>query len=63
MSKEFLIKEFEFVADKLDLTKKELQEIFEGKNKTFRDYKNKIKLIKLGARVMQMLKLETRLFR
>ena len=63
MSEEFLIKEFEYVADKLDLTKMQLQEIFEGENKSFRDYKSKIKLINFGAKVMQMLNLETRLFR
>jgi N-acetyl sugar amidotransferase len=63
LSEEFLNKEFEYVAEKLDLTKEEFQEIFEGENKTFRDYKSKIKLIKLGATVMQMLGLEKRLFR
>ena len=63
MSEEFLIKEFEYVADKLDLTKSQLQEIFDGKNKSFRDYNSKIKLINFGAMVMQKLRLETRLFR
>ena len=63
LSDEFLNKEFEYVAQKLDLTKIELQEIFEGENKSFKDYKSKIKLIKLGAKVMQILGLETRLFR
>lgn len=63
LSEEFLMKEFEYVADKLDLSKKELQNIFEGENKSFRDYKNKIKIINLGAKVMQKLGLETRLFR
>ena len=63
MSEEFLKKEFEYVADKLDLTKEELKKIFEGKNKTFRDYKTKIKLINFGAKVMQKLGLEKRLFR
>ncbi len=63
MSEDFLKKEFEYVADKLDLTKTELQEIFEGENKTFRDYNSKIKLINFGAMVMQKLSLEKRLFR
>ena len=57
------MKEFEYVADKLDLTKDELQVIFEGENKTFRDYKTKIKLIMFGSKVMQKLGLEKRLFR
>lgn len=63
LSEEFLQKEFEYVADKLDLSKAELQEIFDGDNKTFHNYKNKIKLIGLGAQVTQKLGLEKRLFR
>lgn len=63
LSEEFLKKEFEYVADKLDLSVNELQEIFEGENKTFHDYKNKIKLIRLGAKAMSILGLEKRLFR
>ena len=63
LSEEFLNKEFEYVADKLDLTKDELQVIFEGENKTFRDYKSKINFIMFGSKVMQKLGLEKRLFR
>lgn len=63
LSEEFLQKEFEYVANKLDLTKEELQEIFEGENKTYNDYKNKRKLIGLGAQTMRKLGLEKRLFR
>ncbi|KFF18041.1 N-acetyl sugar amidotransferase [Chryseobacterium sp. JM1] len=63
LSDEFLQKEFEYVAHKLDLTTDELQTIFEGKNKTYHDYKNKRKLIGLGAKSMKVLGLEKRLFR
>ena len=63
LSEEFLQKEFDYVADKLDLNRAELQEIFDGENKTFHDYQNKIKLIGFGARMMQKLGLEKRLFR
>jgi N-acetyl sugar amidotransferase len=63
LSEDYLEKEFEYVADKLDLTVGELREIFEGENKTFHDYKNKIKLIGFGAKMMQKLGLEKRLFR
>lgn len=63
LSEEFLQKEFDYVADKLDLTRQELQAIFDGENKTFHDYKTKIKLIGLGAKVMTKLGLEKRLFR
>ena len=63
LSEDFLNKEFEYVADKLDLTKQELQDIFDGKNKIFRDYTSKIKLIMFGAKIMDKLGLEKRLFR
>lgn len=63
LSEEDLKKEFEYVANKLDLSVEELQKIYEGENKTFHDYKNKIKLIGLGAKVMRKLGLEKRLFR
>lgn len=63
LSNEELKKEFEYVANKLDLTIEELQKIYEGENKTFHDYKNKIKLIGFGAKVMRKLGLEKRLFR
>jgi hypothetical protein len=63
MDEQFLTHEFEYVANKLDLSVFELREIFEGKNKTFRDYKNKKNLIDYGAKVMRVLGLERRLFR
>lgn len=59
----FLKSEFEYVANKLDLTVDELQKIFEGENKTCLDYRNKRFLIGIGSRVMSMLGLERRLFR
>jgi len=63
LSEEFLQKEFDYVADKLDLTREDLQTIFDGKNKTFHEYKTKIKLLNFGANVMQKIGLEKRLFR
>lgn len=63
MDEHFLKQEFEYVANKLDLTVAELQEIFEGENKTSADYKNKRALIGLGATSMKILGLEKRLFR
>lgn len=63
LPEDFLQKEFDYVADKLEITRAELQEIFEGENRTFHHYNNKIKLIGLGARMMQKLGLEKRLFR
>lgn len=63
MDEQFLIQEFEYVANKLDLSVKELQAIFDGENKTYRDYKNKRFLIGLGAKAMKILGLEKRFFR
>jgi putative aminotransferase len=63
MDEQFLKQEFEYVANKLDLTVEEFQVLFDGKNKTFYDYKNKKWLIDLGAKVMMLLGLEKRLFR
>jgi N-acetyl sugar amidotransferase len=58
-----LMKEFEYVAKKLDFTVDELWGYFNGPNKTFRDYKNNYKLIQLGTKVMQLLGLEKRAFK
>jgi hypothetical protein len=63
MDEQFLKTEFEFMANKLGLSVAELQAIFEGENKTYRDYKNKRFLIGIGSRVMSALGLERRLFR
>ncbi|MBD8082317.1 N-acetyl sugar amidotransferase [Chryseobacterium caseinilyticum] len=63
MTEEDIANEFEYVAHKLDLTVEELQNIFDGENKTFRDYKNKRNWIGLGAKILKGLGLEKRLFR
>lgn len=63
LDEQFLLHEFEYVANKLDLSVEELRAIFEGENKTFRAYKNKKNIIDQGARVMRALGLERRLFR
>lgn len=63
MDEHFLKQEFEYVANKLGVSVKELQDIFDLENKTYRDYKNKRFLIGLGAKAMTMLGLEKRLFR
>lgn len=63
MDEHFLMQEFEYVANKLDLTVDELQEIFDGEKKTYRDYKNKRWLIGFGANLLRWLGLERRYFR
>lgn len=63
MDEHFLKQEFEYVANKLDLSVAELQGIFDGPNKTYRDYRNKRWAIGLGANIMSKLGLERRMFR
>ena len=63
MDEQFLVQEFEYVASKLDLTVDELQEIFEGKNKTYHHYRNKRWLISIGTSVLKWPGLEKRFFR
>lgn len=63
MDENFMNSEFEYVANKLDLTVDELLNIFKGRNKTCFDYKNSYSLINLGSRVQTLLGLERRLFR
>ena len=63
MDEHFLQQEFEYVASKLGLSVDQLQAIFEGENKTYRDYKNKRWLIGLGTNVLRWLGLEKRFFR
>lgn len=55
--------EFEYVAHKLDFTVEELQKLFEGENKSYKDYRNKRYIISLGSKVLTGLKLEKRLIR
>jgi len=63
LGEDFLSKEFSYVAKKLEITDNELRQLFNGTNKTFKQYKNKHWIIGIGAKIMSMLKLEDRLFR
>jgi DNA-binding HxlR family transcriptional regulator len=58
-----MAQEFEYVATKLGWSVAEFRQILNGENKTFRDYKNKLPLITLGARISNLLGLENRIFR
>ncbi len=63
MSEEVASQEFEYVANKLDLPVESLKQIFSGENRTFNDYKNKIRIIKSGIKITRALGLERRIFR
>ena len=62
MDEHFFLQEFEYVAHKLGLTIEELQMLFEGPKRTYRDYKNKRWVISLGANILRFLGLEKRYF-
>jgi N-acetyl sugar amidotransferase len=63
MDEHFLQQEFEYVANKLDLKVNELQAIFDGENKTYRNYRNKRWLIVIGSKLLRYIGLEKRFFR
>lgn len=58
-----LLNEFEYIAHKLDLSVSELEAIFNGPNKTFKDYRNKRQIVNLGAKVLTFVGKEKRLIR
>jgi N-acetyl sugar amidotransferase len=53
-NEETIVQEFEYIAKKLDLTVSELKAIMEGENKTYRDYKNSMKLIGFGTNILRI---------
>lgn len=63
LDNQFLEREFEYVAHKLDLSVAELRVIFDGENKSSDDYKSKRALIEVGSKVMRLLGLEKRLYK
>ncbi len=58
-----MAQDFEYVAKKLDLTAKDREGLLNGKNTTYRDYKNNAALISLGTRILQGLGIERRVIR
>lgn len=53
-------REFEYISNKLNITTEQLNIFFNGKNKSFRDYKSHFKLINFFTKVLQFLKIEKR---
>jgi len=51
---ETIRQDFEFVANKLDITVEELQRYMDAPNKTYRDYKSQEDLYLLGAKVLRL---------
>jgi putative aminotransferase len=63
MGESFLNQEFEYVANKLDLTKDELNKLFNLPKKNYFNYKNKRWIINLGASALRFFGEERRYFR
>jgi N-acetyl sugar amidotransferase len=63
VDKETMERDINFVCSKLGITREELDIIFKGQNKTFRDYKNNFFFITLGTRIMRFLGIEKRKFK
>lgn len=63
MDQNFLAQEFDYVANKLGLSSKDLQILFNLPKKTFRNYKNKRWLIRFGANALRNFGFERRQFR
>lgn len=50
---ETIAQDFEYVATKLELEVAELRELFEGPNRSYRDYKNSMGLIDIGTKILR----------
>ena len=51
-------REFEYVATKLGISVEELQECFDGPNRTYKDYKSQENIYMIGAKVMRFFGME-----
>ena len=51
---ETIREDFEYIAFKLNVTVKELESLMQGKNRTYKDYKNKMYIFSLGTFIMRL---------
>lgn len=58
-----LAHDFEYIANKLGIAPSELQELRDGPNKSYRDYKSRMPVYVLGTRVLRLVGLEKRAIR
>lgn len=58
LDKEIVRQEFEYIANKLEISTSELKSYFDQPNRTYRDYKSQQSMYILGAKVMKFLNLE-----
>lgn len=57
------MEDMELVASKLGITKAEFEEIMNGENKTYKDYKSNLTIIELAIKIAQTVGMENRNFR
>jgi hypothetical protein len=62
LSDEEHARDFEYVAEKLDFSLDEFQNIFNAERRTYREFRNKRDLIIAGARLLRSVGFEKRLF-
>ena len=55
--------DMEYISDKLDISVEYFQELMQGENKTYRDYKNSYWIIKLAIKFAMLIGIEKRNFR
>lgn len=60
---QMMSQDFEYVAKKLDFTVPELQELFKGEKKTYRDYKSNMPLINFGTNILRIFGIQRQIMR
>ena len=53
--------DFEYIANKLEISIEDLRSLMKGKNKSFKDYKSNYFLINFFTKLLRLLKLEKRI--
>jgi N-acetyl sugar amidotransferase len=61
--KEQLPADFDYIATKLGISSAELQELMDGPNRTYRDYKSRMPIYILGTKILRLLGIEKRVVR
>ena len=61
--KEMISHDFEYIAKKLDLTSSDLKSLMDGENKTYKDFKNSMRLISLGTSLLRLLGVQRAIIR
>jgi N-acetyl sugar amidotransferase len=60
---ETIAQDFEYIAKKMDLTTEKLQEIMNGENRSYRDYKSNMLWIGLATKLLRLLKVQKAIIR